>query len=207
MLSHVGWKNHRSNGRAATGDLNWRNLAEIGVGVNPGVKKLTGNMLFDEKAAATAHVAIGDNCFMGGRVVASIHCDMVMHAPSIVIDGRVIVDFGRLISELGREHYGEVDLALSPIRDATKATRSGTEATLTESGRLRRTLRGEPGRVSGCQVGDDETAHLAGVVYGLLLESDDWLEIPQLARRTHQPEPTVRCLLHVLWSYELINYS
>ena len=42
-------------------DSNWNVFAELGVGLNPTIKTLTGNSLFDEKAYGTIHIAIGDN--------------------------------------------------------------------------------------------------------------------------------------------------
>lgn len=190
----------------AAGDGNWRNLAEIGVGLNPAVRRLTGNMLFDEKAAGTAHIALGDNQFMGGRVKAAIHCDMVSRGPTVLIDNQPIVDRGRLARDWPREHYADIDLRVSPLLAATEVCGSGTEAVTTEDGRLQRTLRPEPGRVSACQVGDDETARLAAAVYRYMPEPGSWIAPDRLAGSTHLPERTVRELLHMLWSYELASY-
>ena len=190
----------------AAGDADWSNLAEIGVGLNPAVRRLTGNMLFDEKAAGTAHIALGDNQFMGGMVKASIHCDMVTCGPTILIDGQMIVDGGRLVRDVPRERHSEVDLETSPLLSATEVTCSGTEALRTEDGRLQRSLRSEPGRVSVCQVGDDETARLVSRVYQLMPEPGSWLAVGELAGISDLKERAVRRLLHILWSYELASY-
>jgi hypothetical protein len=76
----------------------------------------------------------------------------------------------------------------------------------TEDGRLQRSLLPEPGRVSVCQVGDDETARLADSVYQLMPETGSWVEVEALAMRANLPERTVRALLHIMWSYELASY-
>ena len=140
----------------ASGDLYWSNLAEIGVGVNPAVRELTGNMMFDEKAAGTAHIALGANTFMGGLVEASIHCDLIVRQPTILIDGKMVVDRGSLRYREAEwhEHYGAVSLEESPLAAGTRVARSGVQAGRADDGRLQRVLRPEPGRVSSCFVGD-----------------------------------------------------
>lgn len=48
-------------------------------------------MLFDEKAAGTAHVAIGNNTGpYEGDNWAAIHVDCVFSAPELIVDGRPI---------------------------------------------------------------------------------------------------------------------
>jgi leucyl aminopeptidase (aminopeptidase T) len=63
------------------------NLAEVAIGANPAVSELTGNILLDEKAAGTVHVAIGDNINFGGDVEASIHEDGIITNPEVYADG------------------------------------------------------------------------------------------------------------------------
>ena len=189
----------------SSGNLNWANLAEIGIGVNPGVEKLTGNMLLDEKAAGTVHIAIGDNTFMGGMIKADIHCDMVVRTPTVAIDGIRIVNLGKLVRDFTRTHHEDVELAQSPIPQARTVARSGTEAILTATGLLQRKLHNEPGRISTCQVGSNETAQLAGVLYRQLPVNSDGLSPIELAARTRLPIATVWKLLHILSEYELIT--
>jgi hypothetical protein len=191
----------------ASGNGNWSNLAEIGVGMNPAVERLTGNMLFDEKAAGTAHIALGTNTFMGGTVQASIHCDMVTRNPTVVIDGKVVVERGslRYRSSEWHEHHADVVLEDSPLGAAHSVARSGIQAGGTSDGRLQRVLRPEPGRVSACFVGDLETAQLSRVVYELIPGEGDWLAVEDLAGQAGMRREQTRRVLHILWRYDLVR--
>lgn len=188
-------------------DSNWSMLAEIGIGVNPAVDHLTGNMIFDEKAAGTAHIALGTNTYMGGNIEATIHCDMVVKGPSIAIDGRTILEHGALhfVESEWRQNYAGVPLEGSPLRTAVEVARSGIQADESTDGRLQRLLRSEPGRVSACLVGDDETARLACVLYSGIPAEGDWLPVEELATTSKLEPETVRRLLHVMWDYSLIK--
>jgi aminopeptidase len=63
-------------------------IAELGIGFNPTVKP-RGHVMLDEKAAGTAHVAIGHNAgSYGGTNQASIHVDCILSSPQIEVDGR-----------------------------------------------------------------------------------------------------------------------
>lgn len=63
------------------------NIAELGIGLNPKAK-VTGNVLEDEKAEKTAHIALGDNRSFGGSVSCPCHLDFVFLNPIIFIDGK-----------------------------------------------------------------------------------------------------------------------
>jgi aminopeptidase len=65
-------------------------VAELGIGLNPAVSP-RGHAMLDEKAAGTAHVAIGRNTgAYGGDNEASIHVDCIFSKPRIEADGRVL---------------------------------------------------------------------------------------------------------------------
>lgn len=190
----------------ANQDTNWSNLAEIGIGVNAAVTHLTGNMLFDEKAIGTAHIALGSSTFMGGSVQSAIHCDMLITRPTILIDGKLVVAGGELRVKASdwREHYSRVSLAVSPLNAARKFARSGADAEVSD-GRLRRMMRTETGRVSYCWVGDDETAHHARLLYECLPENGDPIAIDQLTACSHLDRLTARKVLHIMREYELVQ--
>jgi leucyl aminopeptidase (aminopeptidase T) len=65
-------------------------IAELGIGFNPTVSP-RGHVMLDEKAAGTAHVAIGRNTgSYGGDNEAEIHVDCIFSAPQVEVDGRPI---------------------------------------------------------------------------------------------------------------------
>ncbi len=65
-------------------------VAELGIGLNPGVAP-RGHVMLDEKAANTAHVAIGHNKgAYGGDNEAAIHVDCIFSAPEVEADGRPV---------------------------------------------------------------------------------------------------------------------
>lgn len=61
-----------------------RVIGELGIGVNPGAR-ITGNMLEDEKALGTAHIAFGNNEDFpgGGKNHSKIHRDYLIYKPTL----------------------------------------------------------------------------------------------------------------------------
>jgi leucyl aminopeptidase (aminopeptidase T) len=59
-------------------------IGELGIGVNPGAR-ITGNMLEDEKALGTAHIAFGNNEDFpgGGKNHSKIHRDYLIYKPTL----------------------------------------------------------------------------------------------------------------------------
>jgi len=72
-----------------------RNIAEFGMGTNPKAV-LEGISIEDEKVLGTAHIALGNPEFEGGILRGNIHLDLILRQPTVKIDGRVIVDNGKL---------------------------------------------------------------------------------------------------------------
>jgi Thermophilic metalloprotease (M29) len=69
-------------------DEGGRVIAELGIGLNPTVEP-RGHVMLDEKAAGTAHVAIGNNTgSYGGTNSSTIHVDCILSAPIVDVDGR-----------------------------------------------------------------------------------------------------------------------
>jgi aminopeptidase len=66
-------------------------IGELGIGLNPGAR-ITGNLLEDEKAGDTAHIAFGNNTDMpGGKNTSKTHRDFLFHRPTLTVtysDGR-----------------------------------------------------------------------------------------------------------------------
>lgn len=63
-----------------------RVIGELGIGVNPGAR-ITGNMLEDEKALGTAHIAFGNNEDFpgGGENHSKIHRDYLFYRPTMEV--------------------------------------------------------------------------------------------------------------------------
>ena len=78
-------------------DENSSYIGEFGIGCNPGIKRYTKNLLFDEKISGTIHLAIGmaykEN---GGGNDSAIHWDIVkdMGKAKLVLDGKIVQENG-----------------------------------------------------------------------------------------------------------------
>ena len=61
-------------------------IGELGIGVNPGAA-ITGNMLEDEKALGTAHLAFGNNEDFsgGGKNKSKVHRDYLFYRPTVEV--------------------------------------------------------------------------------------------------------------------------
>ena len=70
-----------------------KNIAELGIGTNDKAAP-SGSPLEDEKVMGTVHIAIGDNIIYGGKVKAPVHLDGIMKNPTLVIDGKTIIQDG-----------------------------------------------------------------------------------------------------------------
>lgn len=77
-------------------------IGELGIGLNPKAR-LTGNLLEDEKAGGTAHIAFGRNDDMpGGKNTSKTHRDFLFYNPTFDVeyeDGRkkIIIQDGRVV--------------------------------------------------------------------------------------------------------------
>lgn len=72
-------------------------LGEFAIGTNPGVTRITRNVLFDEKIAGTMHCALGNSYpNAGGKNKSAIHWDMVtdMRQGRITVDGELLYENG-----------------------------------------------------------------------------------------------------------------
>ncbi len=71
-------------------------LCEFGIGINPKAKVI-GNILQDEKALGTCHVAFGTNITFGGKIKSSVHLDAIIFKPTIKIDGKILMKDGKFV--------------------------------------------------------------------------------------------------------------
>ena len=70
-------------------------MAEFGIGLNPKAE-LCGRMLEDEGCMGTVHFGFGSNSTIGGKNKINFHLDLVMKEPTVMIDGKVIIQKGDL---------------------------------------------------------------------------------------------------------------
>lgn len=77
-------------------DPNVYNIGEIGLGLNT-MCELNGRMLEDEGCGGTIHFGCGDNRGFGGTVASAYHLDMVFRNPTMTVDGKVILDEGKVV--------------------------------------------------------------------------------------------------------------
>ncbi len=70
-----------------------RVIGEFGMGTNP-TARLQGNLMTDEKAMGTIHIALGRNDMWGGTNAAPLHIDGVVSQPTVRIDGELLIDRG-----------------------------------------------------------------------------------------------------------------
>jgi leucyl aminopeptidase (aminopeptidase T) len=75
-------------------------IAELGIGTNNSIKKITGNVTIDEKAYGTIHIAFGDSSCIGGKNVSQVHLDGVIQKPCVWIDHKLIINKGKISDNL-----------------------------------------------------------------------------------------------------------
>ncbi|MDH5362456.1 MAG: aminopeptidase, partial [Aigarchaeota archaeon] len=72
-------------------------IGELGIGMNPSVKRAVGYTLTDEKIVGTVHMAIGENRFLGGRNDSDLHWDLIVAKPTLVMGETKVMDHGRYL--------------------------------------------------------------------------------------------------------------
>ncbi|MDP2749892.1 MAG: aminopeptidase, partial [Nanoarchaeota archaeon] len=72
------------------------NIAELGIGTNDQAK-ITGSVLEDEKVIGTVHIGIGNNASYGGKIDVPIHIDCVISKPTVVVDGKRLMEDGEFL--------------------------------------------------------------------------------------------------------------
>ena len=75
-----------------------RRLGELGLGLNTGINRFTGSILYDEKIGGTVHLALGQSYPETGGVNASaLHWDLIVDTRTggrITADGRIVMEDG-----------------------------------------------------------------------------------------------------------------
>ncbi len=72
------------------------NIAELGVGMNPNIKKFDGSSR-DEAVVGSIHIGIGENwCFPGGKVKSAYHNDFCLsNNVTLELDGKAVIKEGK----------------------------------------------------------------------------------------------------------------
>lgn len=175
--------------RAPNGD----NIAELGIGTNDRAS-LNGNILVEEKALGTIHIGLGDNSHLGGTVEAGVHLDGIVLDPTVLIDGRTLLDGGVLrLAEFGGEDYSQFPPALHRYMEKLEACSPGP---------LRKIWRCHAGRRHETPIGDDRTALLAGKVWGAFESSTG---LGDIALKIGRPEREVRKVARVMEAYGIVR--
>jgi aminopeptidase len=75
-----------------------RRLGEIGLGLNPGIDRFTGSILYDEKIGGTVHVALGRSYpETGGTNESALHWDLIIDTRKggrLTADGQIVMEDG-----------------------------------------------------------------------------------------------------------------
>jgi len=129
------------NGRTA------RNIAGHAVGTSRWAR--VGTTLREaKKAYGTFHVGLGDNRSFGGSIEGPLHLDLVFAHPTVLVDGRRIVENGELVSE--SVGLRETRAPQGPVRASlTRFTTTASTANQEESTHEDRQRHGQSPRVSG----------------------------------------------------------
>jgi aminopeptidase len=76
-----------------------RRLGELGIGLNYGINRFTGSILYDEKIGGTVHLALGRSYpETGGTNESALHWDLIVDTRAsgrVVADGATVMEDGR----------------------------------------------------------------------------------------------------------------
>lgn len=176
------------------GDVNYNTLAELGIGVNPGITELTGNALFDEKCYGTAHIAIGDSSRYGGLHTSKIHEDLISHAPSIWVDEHPILDGGENAFEPAtwREELKDWVREDAPIDVHSIVARTTINAGSGSVGKLRVRRNVTAGRVCLYSIGEPTTSRILNNVYSAIPRLPQQIKLQELYRGVGNADPALK---------------
>lgn len=216
----VGWEpeegaatHHLLNGQLAVaranGDPHWSTLAEIGFGANPLIRTLLGVEVHDEKQVNTIHIALGSNDRLGGTIHASIHCDLVVTGPTVLIDRKPVLVDGEFCLNLAEWLEEKQD----PVQIEQWWNRiSGLHRTVsraeTVDGQLYRVWSLMNGRYGRLQVGSSSLSATTARIYECLPENATVLTCAELLERASAANiesATVPACVRLLLRYDLVQ--
>jgi leucyl aminopeptidase (aminopeptidase T) len=166
--------------------LNYSNLAELGIGVNEGIKALTGRALLDEKCSDTIHIALGANYGYGGTVRSNVHKDLITWHPTLTVDTHTVIAGGKRTYEsaIWRENLESVE----PATTFDSKTLIGRSAVIrgdtTDDGRLKVRRAVSSGRLCLYTIGDHSASKDLSLIYRLLPPAAFKIEFTELREKT-----------------------
>ena len=154
-------------------DNNWNVIAEFGIGVNEGIREVTGSTLLDEKMFGSVHIAVGNNIGWQGENDAQIHLDIITKAPTVTIDGKVIIANGRHV--VRPEEFDDLsDYEPHPAfrwpDNAPIAEMLRDNIRRDDHGQFRIALNTQSGRVTEVPIANERTRHLVSQLLRLTAE-------------------------------------
>ena len=72
------------------------NVAEFGIGLNP-MARLCASNLEDLGRLGNAHVGIGSNYAIGGKIKAPCHIDVIFKDITVYFDERMVIERGKVL--------------------------------------------------------------------------------------------------------------
>ena len=78
------------------GDENSYFFGEFALGTNP-KGRFIGSAGEDKKRMGTIHMSLGDDTDIGGELKSKLHLDAVMGRPTLIADGKTLIEDGRLL--------------------------------------------------------------------------------------------------------------
>jgi leucyl aminopeptidase (aminopeptidase T) len=205
LLSTVlGWQGERSDHLG---------LAELGIGLNAGIRELTGSALSDEKKAGTAHIAFGENTIYGGTLTSTLHEDLVTRAPSLTIDDKPILDRGRFVLDAAdwREAPEQMEATGAELRDDFLITKTSWHASGDAARHLR--VRRDVGARRQCSyaIGTPALSIQIAAVYDVLPPMPENIWFSRLVAMSGAPSTYTRAylkgLLAVLRKHGLVTLT
>lgn len=184
-------------------------LAELGVGVNPGIAGLTGSTLIDEKCAGTAHIALGDNQRYGGLHGSNIHEDLITRRPTLSINGKSILQNGGYRFDPA-EWYTELErITLGPeFSNPASRVRRKNGVTADTSNGLRVVRLVSAGRRGHYRISTEPDSHILRAIWELLPFSPGSITLGQLRGKLPQPAGLLAFQgLQTLFDHGMISIS
>lgn len=190
-------------------DRNWNVIAEFGIGVNPGIREVTGFSLLDEKMFGSVHVAIGNNVGWQGENSAQIHLDIITKNPTVRIAGKRILEEGRHVVK-PEEFDNLIDYQPHPRYCWPEGVRiagiSKEPLQHDEHGEvIIRLASTQSGRITEVPIANDLTRQLVNQVLRWSSERPPSLAELAVINSTPLSADLLNKLLSLLWSYGIVT--